>query len=245
MGKDWARIRYQAGEIVGKCEYVEDRPTWKKQIMGIFKCLQSDCGKEFISPTRMVRDGKTVSCGCLRHKTIKTAMAVRRTHGMSNHPMYNRWYQIKGRCFKESNYQYKDYGGRGITLYEPWIKDFKAFYNYTTTLPGYNEDMIKGHGITMDRIDNDGNYEPGNLRWTDGHTQATNQRKRSTNTSGYVGVHLTGSKWQSSIRVNDKSEYIGRFASREEAALARDYYIIDNGLWEYDLQFITHYNLTT
>lgn len=78
---------------------------------------------------------------------------------------------MKDRCFNKNSKGYKNYGGRGITVYDGWIHDFQAFYNYISSLPHFGET-----GYSIDRIDNDGNYEPGNIRYADRKTQNNNRR---------------------------------------------------------------------
>jgi len=88
-------------------------------------------------------------------------------------------------------------------------------------------------GYTLDRIDNDGNYEPSNCRWADGVTQRINQRKSKRNTSGYVGVMWkpnNKNKWVAEININKNCIRIGSFKTKEEAVKARDNYIIKNNL---------------
>ncbi len=129
-----------------------------------WKCL-CECGKISIVATTELTRGKTKSCGCLNvDKLFK--------HGMKNTSIYHRWKDIKQRCFNPNCKSYPNYGGRGITICDEWKNDFLAFYNYVSMLEHFGEE-----GYTLDRIDNNGNYEPSNLRWTDRKTQRINQRR--------------------------------------------------------------------
>lgn len=80
---------------------------------------------------------------------------------------------MRNRCFKTSHKNYKDYGGRGITVCKEWNESFQAFYDYVSQLPHFGEE-----GYSLDRIDNDGNYEPSNVKWSTWNEQANNRRKR-------------------------------------------------------------------
>ena len=92
-------------------------------------------------------------------------------HGLTKSKEYEIWYRIKSRCYNKKNPGYKWYGARGIHLCDEWLNDFIAFYNYIILLPNYKEP-----GMTLDRTDNDGIYEPNNLRWVDMKTQNENKR---------------------------------------------------------------------
>lgn len=94
-----------------------------------------------------------------------------KTHGMSQSPIYRKWHDMKTRCYYSGNISYKNYGGRGITVCEEWRNSFQAFYDYVSQLPHYGEP-----GYSLDRIDNDGNYEPGNVRWATKLMQMNNRR---------------------------------------------------------------------
>lgn len=133
---------------------------------------------------------------------------------ITEHRFYQRWKNIKDRCFRKNSKRFKDYGGRGITLAVEWVNDPKAFINYIENLPNAGEP-----GYTLDRIDNDGNYEPKNLRWTTISRQNLNQRKRKDNKSGVKGVHWDKSsgKWLTRY----KRRHIGRFAELANAIEAR------------------------
>ena len=83
---------------------------------------------------------------------------------------------MKNRCFNPKSLKYKDYGGRGITVCEEWRNDFIKYYEYVSKLPHFNE-----KGYSIDRINDNGNYEPGNVRWATAKEQANNTRRNKTN----------------------------------------------------------------
>lgn len=192
--------------------------------IAIYECPK--CGKLFTTRINNVKCGKTKGCGCGKYK-----------HNMSHTSIFGQWESLLTRISNPNVEGYVNYGGRGITMYSPWIIDFKLYYDYVKNLPHFGE-----KGYTIDRIDNDGNYEPGNVRWATRHIQSVNQRKlKKNNKTGYVGVHYYPEKenpWIALIGVNKKSIYIGQFKTAKDAAIARNNYIIDNNLTEYKLNDI-------
>lgn len=90
-------------------------------------------------------------------------------HGLRHSRLYGIWLQMKNRCYNLKTERYPDYGGRGITICNEWKDDFKAFYDWAMS-HGYQENL------TIDRINNDGNYEPSNCRWITRERQAINKR---------------------------------------------------------------------
>ncbi len=100
---------------------------------------------------------------------------------------YSAYIHIKHRCYNTNHKQYKDYGGRGIGLHEPWMNDFWGFYDYVGPRPGPE--------YSIDRIDNDRNYEPGNLRWATRRMQQNNQRRNVRVTCPRTGITQTVSEW--------------------------------------------------
>ena len=179
---------------------------------GLYKCPY--CDTEFEIRTYLISKNKQKSCGCLT--TV--------THGLRSHRLYKTWAGMKNRCYNEKNPKYKHYGARGIQVCERWL-DVKNFIE--DMYPSYQE------GLTLDRIDVNGNYEPDNCRWATSNTQARNTRKiMSTNKSGYRGVYWdkNNKKWRTQIRVNGKNIHIGMFNDLLEGAKAYDQYVIDNNL---------------
>jgi len=128
-----------------------------------------DCGTERAVALHSLRSNGTKSCGC--HRRDRAAAAFR-THGLTKHPHYPRWQQIVTRCTNPASRDYPGYGGRGIGVHPGWQQDPAAFIAYLDDVLGPCP-----AGYTLDRINNDGNYEPGNLRWADGHTQVMNRRR--------------------------------------------------------------------
>lgn len=140
----------------------------------ICKC---DCGNLHEAYSHCLKKGGVKSCGCL-------LVTLHLTHGLTGTPLYNVWNCIKQRCINPNYKDWDDYGGRGIKLYEEWRKDFVSFRDYVTQLPHYCEE-----GYSIDRIDNNGNYEPGNIRFATKKEQTLNRR----NTAYYEedGIKIT------------------------------------------------------
>jgi hypothetical protein len=140
----------------------------------IYWGCRCECGQEIFVRAENLKNGKTKSCGCLHDEIRKKGANLR--HGMSHegarHPIYSQWAAMIQRVCNKNNTSYLRYGGRGIKIYEPW-KKFENFYN----------DMGQSwhSGLSIERIDNDGHYEPMNCRWA-----TTAEQNRNKITSRFI-----------------------------------------------------------
>lgn len=132
--------------------------------------------------------------------------------------LYGTWRSMLQRCSNSNDPNYKHYGGRGIGVCERW-HTFKEYEHDIKHLIG--DKPSPRHSI--DRINNDGNYEPGNVRWATQTEQLINMRIRSNNTSGVKGVHWDekNKKWFAAIHINKKMVFLGRFKHKNDAINAR------------------------
>lgn len=150
------------GQQFGRLEVIEIVAT-KKRRMVRCRCA---CGGEGLFPPYNLKSGRSRSCGCLR-SDVTTRRNTR--HGHSGSPLYKVWAEMIQRCTNRSHSRWPDYGGRGITVCERWM-DFANFFADMGERPD---------DLSIDRINNDGNYEPGNCRWATHSQQNRNKRPRS------------------------------------------------------------------
>ena len=148
------------GQRFGKLVVLEEAGrNMDGSVVWLCRC---DCGKVTREIGTRMRNGYTRSCGCGHVK-----------HGYSFRGkkcrLYSIWANMKTRCYNKKNKNYKNYGGRGIKICNDWPMDFPAFYDWAIT-NGYSD------SLTIDRINNDGNYEPSNCRWATAKEQRHNQR---------------------------------------------------------------------
>ena len=161
------------------------------QTCWLCKC---DCGNEKIIEGYSLTRGRTQSCGCLLSECSRERTTKRNfKHGFSNHKLHGIWDNMKQRCYNPNSKSYADYGARGIKICQEWQDDFMNFYNWAMA-NGYKE------GLTIDRIDVNGNYEPNNCRWIALSMQSDN--RRDTVYIEYKGHRYTRKEFSIKFKIN-------------------------------------------
>ena len=166
---------------------------------------ECDCGKIKNLSGSSLKRGQTKSCGCLK-KGRKPA------HGMCFSPEYMVWRTIKERCRNPNIRNYHNYGGRGIKICKKWADSFDSFLQDVGERPSENH--------YIDRIDNDGDYEPGNIRWVTAIQSTANRGCQSRSQTGIKGVSKIKNKYRALMEYKGKVVLRQRFNTLIEAAAA-------------------------
>lgn len=160
--------KYSVGNKFGKLLIIQKLPPLnrnnKKRGRSLVEC---DCGNMIVViNSTLVKNTK--SCGCIQKEYIKN-QKNRKTHGKSTTRIYRIYHKMLERCYNHRNSSYGNYGARGITVCYEWRNNFMSFYNWATN-NGYSSKL------SIDRENNNGNYNPENCRWADDFTQKNNKR---------------------------------------------------------------------
>lgn len=156
---------------------------------------------------------------CLKHwarvKKYGTPKGRMKTKKSTPDPLYATWSDMKSRCRNPNHQAYSYYGGRGIKVCEAWVESFESFEKDMGTKPDKS--------YSLDRIDNNGDYEPSNCRWATKTQQVRNTRVGKKNSSGYKGVRFDKLKkrWQAAITINYKTKHLGYYIEKTDAIEAR------------------------
>ena len=165
------------GQRFGRLTVIERAPNRPGNTCAIWRCI-CDCGNEKLKSSHDLKRAHAPSCGCWGQERIAASV---RTHGQIDSKEYYCWAAIKQRCHNTKNEMYHYYGDRGIEVCARWRDSFEAFL----------EDMGESpSGTSIDRIDNNGNYEPGNCRWTTAKVQGNNKRNNHPMTARGETHHM-------------------------------------------------------
>jgi hypothetical protein len=163
------------GQRFGRLSVTGRAPSTRKpsgQVSTQWAC-GCDCGNQVVASTSNLRAGHTQSCGCYKRERIVETVGPRSTtHGHTRYgtqtPEYAALHNAIQRCHNPNDKRYEDYGGRGLTVCTEWRASFEAFLAHVGPKPGPE--------YSIDRIDNDKGYEPGNVRWSTAKVQTNNRR---------------------------------------------------------------------
>lgn len=180
------------GKKFGRLTVLE-RVGSNKHRISLWKCI-CDCGNETIVNATHLRNGKTKSCGCLQKDKVRENHLK---HNQSYSKLYANWCNMRYRCNVPTNLNYYKYGARGISVCKEWDNTENGFHNFYewSIANGYKETPNdKGrNSLSIDRIDNDGDYCPENCRWVNATTQQNNMRRNHLIT--YNGKTQSIAEW--------------------------------------------------
>lgn len=185
------RLEDLTGQRFGRLTVIERAET--TNVSTRWKCI-CDCGNECTVIAQNLKRGHTISCGCYREE-VRPLQQFK--HGYRHTKIYGVYCGMKDRCYNPNNPRYKDWGGRGITICDEWLKNPQAFCEWAYS-NGYKEDAAYGE-CTIDRIDTNGNYEPSNCRWITNEEQQRN--KRNSIKMEYNGETHTMREWAEILNI--------------------------------------------
>lgn len=192
-----------SGMRFGRLVVIERDRTFGKSVAWICKC---DCGNIHTTRPYDLKSGKVSSCGCYQSES-------RTKHGGSYLPEYYVWAGMKDRCTNKNNKYFSYYGGRGIKVCEQW-NDFKNFFADMGPRPG--------NKYSIDRIDENKDYEPGNCRWATKTEQSRHFRTFKTNALGITGItKRQNGTYVAKITVEGKTLNLGTYSDINDAINAR------------------------
>ena len=166
-----AGIKYKAGDKIGLFTLTGKYTTkFKNGKSKRYWSMICECGNTREYPTNYIQTGKVNNCGC---KTKELISCSKIKHGFASSRVYSIWSHIKKRCYNKNSIDYPKYGGRGIIMCDEWVNNPKAFIEWALS-NGYKETL------TIDRINNDGNYEPLNCQWISNEENAKKDKIKLT-----------------------------------------------------------------
>lgn len=178
------------GERFGRLLVLEIAPKTCKRTFWVCAC---DCGEKKTVRSDALTSWKTVSCGCLKKEQDRYNLTRAHTHKMTGTRLYSTYRSMIDRCYNTKVQCYPRYGGKGTRVCEEWLSGFEAFRDWAV-LSGYADHL------TIDRIDNSGNYGPDNCRWATNKEQCNNRRNNIRITLN--GETKTLTQWCETLKLN-------------------------------------------
>lgn len=211
-------------ELPSKKVVTKTRPNGTTIRFVLLQCLH--CNSSFERPLSVA---KRTQQKCCSHTCYKKLIEVF-DGGNEKHPLYSRWLSMRQRVNNPTSTNFNNYGKRGIQI-KDGLDDFTNYVNYVVSLNGYDESKLS-NSFQLDRIDNEGHYEKGNLRWTDRSTQIANQRPNSRGTNKYTGVNWSKihNRWVARVDFKGNTYCSSVHLTQEDALKARNLCIKENNL---------------
>ena len=195
-----ANLKNLVGKRFGMLEVISRAGSDKnKRALWLCRC---DCGNKKIVSTKLLSSGDTKSCGCFGYSSsVERLKSYRTKHNKYHTRLYTIWRGIKQRCYCPKNVRYDRYGARGICVCDEWKNDFASFYNWSIENGYTDEKLLNGkYKWTIERINNNGNYEPENCKWATIEEQSNN--KCNNRFIEYNGEVKTVAQWARFFEMN-------------------------------------------
>lgn len=197
-----------SGQVFGRLTVLHGAGRCPSNRSVMWDCV-CECGTLRVISSNSLRSGVSRSCGCYQKQQVSEAASK---HGLCSHPLYQVYNGMKKRCYSPTHSHYYNYGGRGITVCDRWLSSFQNFYD--------DVHFEYRSGLQLDRIDNNCDYTPANVRWVTVQQNSFNKRGKSNTSSKYKGVcwDKSKNKWAANIQKDGKRFYLGRFSTELAAA---------------------------
>lgn len=200
----------RTGMVFGRLTVLgRDGTSMAKKTMWLCRC---ECGKQTRVDACSLRTGNTTSCGCYLQERITK-------HGGYGKGSYNTWRAMMRRCYQPRDKDYCSYGARGVIVFAPW-------HDYIVFAAAVGEPV---GDQTLDRVDVEGDYVPGNVRWASVLIQNRNCRQEKQNSSGHIGISKTAKGWRAHLGAFGRSYSTRVFPSLDQALEARK--AMENKYW--------------